>query len=223
MDWNEELMDGIWERDAERVRAALANGADPNARFADDDGMMFPGSTPLTWAADCPPEIVALLIVAGATVSAEQPEDGSTSLHHAAENGNVEALRLLLATDLGPHLGTFDYVSRTPLHCAVASRSEEAARLLLEAGADVNANEEARIGDSPLREAVEKGDLPMVRLLLEHGADPLLPGWMQRTPLDMAQRGERDDRPRIRELVEQAALKTEPRFQRDAGHPRRKR
>jgi ankyrin repeat protein len=222
MDWQQELTDGIAERDVERVRLALSSGADPNFHEP-DDGSSFDGVTPLFWAADSDPEIAQLLIVHGAVVSAERPTDGSTSLHEAAEAGNVECLRLLLQTDFGPHLATFDYVSRTPLHCAVRSGSLECARLLIEAGCDVNANDEPNVGDTALHDAVEAGNLPMVELLLDHGADPTIRGWMWRTPLDKAREGERDDRPRIREIVEAAARgERKPMFRHQSGHPRGK-
>lgn len=222
MDWQQELTDGIAERDVERVRVALENGADPNFREP-DDGSSFDGVTPLFWAADSDPKIVKLLVDNGAIVSAECPSDGSASLHVAAETGNVESLRLLLKTDVGPHLGTFDYICRTALHCAVASGSVECARLLIEAGCDVNANDEAHIGNTALHDAVEAGDLPMVEFLLDHGADPAIRGWMWLTPLDKAHEGERGDRARIREIVEAAARgERAPTFRHDSGHPVRR-
>lgn len=217
MEWQQELTDGIAGNDVERVRLALVNGADPNFVETDPD-TSFDGSTPLYWAADGDPAIVQQLIDHGASVGAERPSNGSTSLHEAAEAGNVEGLRLLLKTDLGPHLGTFDYVSRTPLHCAVASGSVECARLLIEAGCDVNANDEASIGDTALHDAVRAGNLQMVELLLDHGADPTIRGWMWITPLDKAREGERDDRPRIREIVVAAARgERKPMFRHQAG------
>lgn len=223
MDWQEELIDGICAGDAERVQRALLNGADPNFVETDDIGT-FEGITPLFWAATRDSETARLLIQQGATVSAERPVDGSTSLHEAAEAGNAECLRQLLTTDLGPHLGTFDYVSRTPLHCAVASGSVECARLLIGAGCDVNANDEPQIGDTALHDAVRAGNLQMVELLLQHGADPTIPGWMWLTPLDEAREGDRGDRPRIREIVEAAARgESKPASRHEHGHPRGKR
>jgi len=61
--------------------------------------------------------------------------NGSTPLHHAAEQGHCEAVRLLLSkgVDVDPvnHLGT-------SLHLAAAKDRDQVVKILLEHGADVS-------------------------------------------------------------------------------------
>lgn len=224
VDWNEELERAIGEEDAGQVRLALEHGADPNRRR--DDGLAFAGTTPLYDAVLAEnADMVRLLIAHGAKVAAEAPELGSTSLHEAAEEGRPDILALLLQTDVGPHLGTFDYINRAPLHWSAARGDAESARLLLGAGADVNARNEDHAGDSALHVAVEAGHAEMVALLLEYGAEPLAEGWMWRTPLSESAGVREPDRIRIREMLEAAVAKRSRNdtFRHDAGRPRRKR
>ena len=97
---------------------------------------------------------------------------GMTVWHLAAEEGNVQALRVLLsgsvisasAIDLKANDG------RTPLLCASASGSKEAVSLLLGAGS--NLNETASDGSSSLHYAAESGNLDVVRLLIGQAFDP---------------------------------------------------
>src|SRR4051812_36698635 len=115
----EEFADAISTGDAERVRALIAAGADPNT------AVWSTGETAL-YAAVCAgdPAIVRVLLDGGALVAAEAAQD-SSSLHAAAEEGNAELVRLLLEADGACALGRFDYVDRTPLHCAVARGDAE--------------------------------------------------------------------------------------------------
>jgi ankyrin repeat protein len=117
-------------------------------------------------------------------VAAEAPEDGATSLHHAAEHGDRSILRRLLQTDVGPHLGTFDYIQRTPLHCAARHGDVETARMLLEAGADVNAVNDTQT--SAMHYAAQAGLDSVVTLLAEHGAKLDGKDKQGRVPADMA-------------------------------------
>jgi ankyrin repeat protein len=223
-DWNRDLAEAISEQDLPRARAALEHGADPNRRW-EAPGSSLSGSTLLTDAAVAgSEEMVALLIAHGATVAAEAPEDGSTSLHAAVEDGYTAILKRLLHTDAGPHLNTFDYLDRTPLRWAAERGDVEAARMLLNAGADVNAMNEDRVGDSALAKAVQAGQEEMVALLLRAGADPMARGWMRRTPMERAEAATRSPaRVRIREMLEAAvAARTgNDMFRRDTGHPRK--
>ena len=68
MDWNEFLHEAIAGKDADLVRQALAEGADPNRPDASDDSSA--GTTELYWAVfGGQAEIVRLLLGAGAKVA----------------------------------------------------------------------------------------------------------------------------------------------------------
>ena len=201
MDWNEFLSEAIAEKDADLVREALAQGADPNHPGQD---LQFP-VLPLHWAVFSGSlEIARLLLDAGARVAAEANTDDS-SLHAAVEDANLPSVNLLLDYDGAAALDWFDYISRTPLMIAVEMENIPIARRLIEAGADVNAHDEPRIGDTALHTAARNGTLEMVELLVSAGADPTIRGWMWITPLDNARGRKRGDGPRIYELLEQAA------------------
>ncbi|KAG0521564.1 hypothetical protein BDA96_08G172200 [Sorghum bicolor] len=125
---------------------------------------------------------------------------GTTPLHFAAEEGNCEAVRLLLSkgVDVEPvnfmgtplHLAASqgqDQVMKillehgadpkrvvnyvfTPLLMACNGPSLKCAKLLVEAGADVNFRSPS--GPVILMEAVDDGFTEIVKFLLEAGADP---------------------------------------------------
>ncbi|TDD73128.1 hypothetical protein E1262_01205 [Jiangella aurantiaca] len=172
----------------------LRDGTPPDLRDAD-------GLTPLMIAAGIgSPQLVELLLVAGADVHALEPRMGASALHKAAQGGSVDVTRLLLDhgafIDLqSPTLG------HTPLFDAVWYKSHEVAAYLLDRGAkttllshygltalDVARRDglketaaliEARdradaaaVEAQPLMAAVKDGDLAEVSRLLAAGAAP---------------------------------------------------
>jgi len=62
--------------------------------------------------------------------------DGMAQLHHAARDGNIPALKVLL--EFNPNLNIEDSENRTPLSHCIERNQPEAAQLLIDAGADVN-------------------------------------------------------------------------------------
>jgi ankyrin repeat protein len=84
----------------------------------------------------------------------------------AAEAGDAEALRRLLARD--PNLYRSGYWYTTPIHFAVREGHEEAVRVLLEAGADPAAVELG--SDSLITIARDRGHEAVARLLEEASA-----------------------------------------------------
>ena len=161
------LLDAVGRGDVARVRALLAEGADPNAARGD-------GLTALHVAArGGAVEIAGLLIGHGARVGATSRIGGYTPLHLAAGSGHTPLVRALLEAGADPAAVTTNS-GVTPLHLAAAAVDGEATvRLLLEHGAPVDALE-AAAGQTPLMFAASSGRAPGVRALLEAGADPAL-------------------------------------------------
>lgn len=182
--------------DLELIRLLLAAGADPNRK--NDDG-----TTALTWCGSS--EIAALLLDAGASARYELGKKVDySSLHHAAEDGDVARLQLLLERGEGRCLlDRFDSdLSWTPLHEAANEGHCEAAQLLIGAGADPNRVYEDRIGDTAIYLAARNGHLDMVKLLLANGADPTLQLGLNSSALDVA-RGP-TSKPELLECIEES-------------------
>lgn len=103
------------------------------------------GWTSLMFAAEAGhPEIVALLIEAGANVHSEN-NDGETALHLAAGKGRTQVTRILLAA--GADFEARDGNGRTPLYHAFEKRHGEITELL----------QEAAIRDADRKASVETG------------------------------------------------------------------
>jgi ankyrin repeat protein len=166
---------------ADVVRVLLDAGADLSVRTEGH-------RTPLHVALEHAPELVPVLVEAGAVVDAPSaaylddvdrltaeldagapltdPATGVNLLAWAAFGGAAGAARLLLARGAGPDGGA--------LHAAAAGGSAELVRLLLEAGADVD-RRDPDTGRTPLHAAVAAGGTgsspEIVGLLLDAGAD----------------------------------------------------
>ncbi|MBN2593540.1 MAG: ankyrin repeat domain-containing protein, partial [Sedimentisphaerales bacterium] len=88
--------------------------------------------------------IAAMIFVTGCT---KKPTTGAkTSLHRAAEKGDIEQVKLLIAN--GSNVNARNSDNRTPLYKA----NVEVAEFLIAHEADVNANDDH--GDTPLHETV---------------------------------------------------------------------
>ena len=177
-----DLFEAAKEGSVEEVRAALEAGADVNAQ---DD--LFLSMPPLMHAArrNPNPDVVRVLLDAGAELEARDWLWGMTSLAHAAwSNDNPDVVRLLL--DAGADLNARDEFSdATPLHMAGHNENPDAVRALLDAGADLEARDEN--GNTPLMHAALRNQSPdVVRLLLDAGANLEARGSQRWTPLMMA-------------------------------------
>ena len=95
-------------------------------------------------------------------------DDGYMPLHVAAQEGNVEVVRLLLEAGADTEKRADDGV--TPLHVAASRGNRDVARLLLQWGAEKEKLTQ-HCGVTPLHAAAASGNLEVVRLLLEWGAD----------------------------------------------------
>ena len=102
------LFDAIEQRDEAAVIAALAAGADSNARaelLGDQD------VTPLMMAAwECVPAIASRLLQAGAEIDADNA--GGTALHRAAWRGDLKMIGLLVTN--GASLQSKDKIGQRP-------------------------------------------------------------------------------------------------------------
>lgn len=155
----------------------LREVADVNAHYSD-------GRTPLHMALSFHDAMDAapFLIGRGADVNA-RTDLGITPLHLAAEQGDIDVLRLLL--DHGADVNAQDRAGIAPLHLAAGSGMARGCRLLLERGAKVDLRRAK--GWTPLHTAAANGRVDTVRLLLEAGADPALKTSDGRTALDLAE------------------------------------
>jgi len=92
---------------------------------------------------------------------------GSTALLFAAQTGNAECARLLLAA--GANANDVAGDGRSALVTAAFSANTDVAKLLLDAGADPNA---AGAGYTALHAAALRGDVALTKALLAKGANP---------------------------------------------------
>ena len=117
-----------------------------------------------------------------AEVAKPEPPTGKAphiSIHEAAEDGNLEAVKQHLAA--GTDVNAKDDDGWTPLHNA---GTKEVAELLIAEGADVNAKDVD--GLTTLFGAILGYDKEIVELLIAKGADVNARGFLGMTPLNMA-------------------------------------
>jgi len=88
------------------------------------------------------------------------------SIHKAAEDGNIEAVKQYLTAGADLNLKK-DLFGSTPLHSAALKGRKEVAELLIAKGADVNAKDE--FGFTALDRAVQLKRIETADLLRKHG------------------------------------------------------
>jgi hypothetical protein len=101
------------------------------------------------------------------TGDADAPDAGSHALITAAVRGDLERLRIMLASDA--HVNDRDEAGITPLMAAARAGRANVVEYLLSRGADINAA--APAWGTPLMMASINGNTDVVRVLLAHGAD----------------------------------------------------
>ena len=106
-------------------------------------------------------EETARLAAEAARVAEEAARPARTKLHVAAQDGNIDVVRMLLGAGADTNIMNKD--GRTPLHCAAWGGRTDHVRLLLDAGADINLM--SNKGKTPLHYAEEKGHTDIVALL----------------------------------------------------------
>ncbi|KAL4881957.1 ankyrin repeat-containing domain protein [Aspergillus karnatakaensis] len=123
--------------------------------------------------------VVQFVLERSDTDLSDKDYEGKTLIHHAAEHGNLQALRLLLQAD--PLVDQRDNDGKTALFYAAQERLPHAVRILLEHDAAITSNED--IDHDPVRACLfnipaERHNhdwiIPMqetVQQLIKHGAD----------------------------------------------------
>ncbi len=167
------LHQAVAQGDMPLARELLMRGADVNAaaRF---------GETPLHLAAAANrPEMIELLLGAGASMEARDAVAGNTPLHLAATLGRAEATAALVAG--GADVNAAGPQGQRALHIAVGVNHLEVVGQLLAAGADPNSR--TQLGTTALSRAAFWGRPEAVELLAAHGADPNAANAQGRTPL----------------------------------------
>ncbi|OPZ10194.1 MAG: Phosphocholine transferase AnkX [candidate division BRC1 bacterium ADurb.BinA364] len=161
----EQMRNDAYEGRIDAVRAALAQGADPDAADAD-------GRTALMLAAfNGHLEIARELIGRSAQVDLKDAA-GRTALLYAATGTSAEMAKLLLEN--GADVNTTDTEERwTALMFAASEGNVEVARALLDAGADTALQDTD--GDGALQFAMQNGHTAMVNLLKTAQTKPQSP------------------------------------------------
>ncbi len=159
---DQQLFQAIAQRNLQRVKQLISQGADVNAR--EPNGIRF---SVLCQAVGGPLEMVQVLVDAGAEINTPRGE-GFSPLGMAASIRRVDVADFLIQHGADVNLMS----DRTPLMLAAESGALDVAERLLAAGADPNI---AKLGYTPLKEAIKRENLPMVKLLISKGADVNFP------------------------------------------------
>ena len=154
----------------------LKAGADPNLPD-------FKGQTPLMHSAGRGKKtaIEKLLSVEGIEMNAGD-KYGRTAFTHAAKNGHVKIMDLLLKAGADPFQKSFK--GQTPLMSAARSGKTNAVKKLLQISSTqhINIRDNGR-GLTALIQAIKRGHDEIADILLKAGANPNLPDFKGRTPL----------------------------------------
>ncbi|PSN57585.1 hypothetical protein C0J52_00531 [Blattella germanica] len=107
---------------------------------------------------------------------------GRCAVHYAAEQGHMDALRLLTAAGCRVDIGDSDNL--TPLHLAASRDHFKVAKMLLDSGVEVNRKTSDKT--SALHIAASRGFVDTVKVLLDAGANVDSLDSSDRTPLMVA-------------------------------------
>ena len=124
---------------------------------------------------------ILIITIAAVLVVGCGPSAPDISIHDAAGEGNIEAVKQHIAagTDVN---AVWDVMGTTPLHNAAFGGHKEVVELLIAKGADVNAKD--GVGETPLHWAAKEGNKEVVELLIAKGADVNAKDDVGDTPVD---------------------------------------
>lgn len=125
---------------------------------------------PLHWAAENnDSEILECLILNGADLNTRMDIKESTAIHIASQNGNIEALKVLLS--MGACLSSVDAEGYTPAHASIFAdkNNTEIIRLFYNAGANLQTRNS--VGCLPIGSAVMNRKWEVAKLLSVWGSD----------------------------------------------------
>ncbi|XP_045930646.1 caskin-1 isoform X4 [Micropterus dolomieu] len=111
-----------------------------------------------------------------------QDTDGFSPLHHAALNGNLELITLLLESQAAVDIR--DQKGMRPLHYAAWQGKAEPMKMLLKSGSSVNGQSDE--GQIPLHLSAQHGHYDVSEMLLQHQSNPCIVDNAGKTPLDLA-------------------------------------
>jgi len=113
--------------------------------------------------------LIIIISVVLLMVFLREPQPPKISIHQAAKDGNIEAVKLDLAD--GTDVNTKDDNGRTPLHYAASRGLKKIIELLIARGADVNTKIEVGDykGQTPLDGAIQWNRTETADLLRKHG------------------------------------------------------
>ncbi|XP_037111701.1 caskin-1 isoform X7 [Syngnathus acus] len=111
-----------------------------------------------------------------------QDTDGFSPLHHAALNGNMELITLLLESQAAVDIR--DQKGMRPLHYAAWQGKAEPMKMLLKSASSVNVQSDE--GQIPLHLSAQHGHYDVSEMLLQHQSNPCIVDNAGKTPLDLA-------------------------------------
>lgn len=165
------------KNDAKSVQNLLAAGADPNTKLPDESSVLIAA------AAFRSSKAAIALVDGGADVKVADRR-GNTPLHTAAQNGDVELSKKLLAKGADPNARNAKSLMRgapaggpfrppagevSPIHLAAKANQLEIVKLLLAAGADPKLKGED--GTTLLMQAAGSTNVELVKLVFELDPD----------------------------------------------------
>jgi ankyrin repeat protein len=195
------LYRAVYEKRPSVVDLLLRSGANPDIATSTSYSQF--DNTPVAKAASGPPEILRLLLAAGADPRRGGESVGYSPLHRAASDGSLENVRLLLQAGARPSVSNNGF---SPLHEVVRnslSSKEKIAPTLIELLVRAGNAVDARDGDglTPLHMAASQASTVAVTALLSWKADVNIADKCGSTPLAASLRAGEERALKVAELL----------------------